>query len=222
MVRFIAPYEFFLCLCGSFGEVESGELAVVLLCGLVVGFGGFDFVFKRAETGRLAVAGDLGVPYSVSPVVIDALIPRAGFGVDFLCVAVVLGAGRRAQVGPSVIQAVMIDMVHHHAGGNLHDAPVHVNRSGPLSCGGIALGVERMGIFRDVPIMFTEPLVIAGINDGVFSFRQGYPAEGVAVAQSAVQQHEPYGRPFEPRRDFDNDFDDLRTRFMSGLVISEW
>ena len=69
--------------------------------------------------------------------------------------AVVLGAGCRAEVCLSIVEAVMIDVVNDEAGGDFYDTAVHVNWGGVFSCGGVALGVKSVAVFSNVPFVFT-------------------------------------------------------------------
>lgn len=69
--------------------------------------------------------------------------------------AIVLGAGGRADIGLSVVQAVTIDVVGHHAGRDLHYLAVHVNGDTVCSSAerGVALGVEGVAVLGDVPLV---------------------------------------------------------------------
>ena len=62
-----------------------------------------------------------------------------------------------------------------------------------------------------VPFVLIQPLEIFGVDDGVFATGKRYPAEGVAVTSSAVQQQQGNKRPCEPvrNRDGKGEFDYL-------------
>jgi len=69
---------------------------------------------------------------------------------------------------------------------------------GPLSADGVECIVALCG----VPFVLAEPLVIFGVDDGVFVLGQPNASKGVAVAKAAVQQYCKNGRLFKPARDF--------------------
>jgi len=47
-------------------------------------------------------------------------------------------------------------------------------------------GIKLAVIFADAPFVFAQPVVVSGIDFGIFAPGQGYLPEGVAVAQPAV------------------------------------
>lgn len=120
----------------------------------------------------------------------------------------VLCAGGEAEVGLSVVEAVVVNMVDEQAGGVVHYLAVHVNIFG-LSffvARGVSLGVKSGGEFCGVPIILYQARVIFGVNDGEFASREGYAAKGVAEANPPIQEQDKDSRLFEPVRDFDNNF----------------
>lgn len=70
--------------------------------------------------------------------------------------AIILGAGCRADIGLSIVQAVMIDVVRHHAGRDLHYLAVHVdgNAASFSAERGVALGVKGVAVLGNVPFVF--------------------------------------------------------------------
>ena len=64
-----------------------------------------------------------------------------------------------------------------------------------------------------VPFVLGEMIVIVRVNDSVFALGERYPAEGIAVAQPAIQKHRPGEKPFQPigNSDFENELDDFLT-----------
>ena len=58
-----------------------------------------------------------------------------------------------------------------------------------------------------VPFMFRQMPVIVGVNDGIFALRQRYAAEGIAVANAAIEEHGQCNDALKPSRNSDNDFD---------------
>lgn len=73
---------------------------------------------------------------------------------------------------------------------------------------GSAGGVECPAVGNGVPFMPDEAPVVIGIDDGVFASRQGYSAEGVAVAQQPIQENRGDKDRLQPTRkpEFDVDF----------------
>ncbi len=130
--------------------------------------------------------------------------------VDLAAVSGVLGLRGGAEVGPSIVQAVMVDMVNEHTVGHFEDRAVHFEDDSLLAdpLAGVAYGVERAPGADDVPFVLAEPVVIGRIDNGVPAPRQRYPAEGVAVTQPAIEQCGLYGQPVQPRRDFNTEMDD--------------
>ncbi len=67
----------------------------------------------------------------------------------------------------------------------------------------MALCVKGAAIFRGEPFVSTELIVIVGVNDGKFALSKPYSAEGVAVANAAIQKHRKDGDALKPVRDSD-------------------
>jgi len=113
----------------------------------------------------------------------------------------------------------MVDMVNKHTIRHFENLAVHFDDDSlfayPLA--GIPRGVVRGRAADDVPFVLAEPVVVLRIDDGVLAPRQRNPAEGVAVAQPAIQKHGLYDRPFQPGRDFNTEIDDSRRHGLSGL-----
>ena len=86
--------------------------------------------------------------------------------------AAVLSSGGESEVGLSVVEAVVVNMVDEQAGGVVHYLAVHVNIFG-LSIfteRGVSLGVKSgCDTFCIVPIIIYQARVIFGVNDGKFS-----------------------------------------------------
>ena len=161
---------------------------MVFLGGFVVCFGGFDFVFEISEGDGIAIGCNFSNELLFTGVVAYAFVFRAGV-FSFLRVAVVLGAGRGAEVCPAIVEAVMIDVVNDAAGGDFYDTAVHVNGGCVFSCGGVALGITSVAVLSDVPIVFAEHFIILGVNEGKLALCQGYAAERIAVAEAATSEH---------------------------------
>ena len=82
-----------------------------MFSGAVVGAGGGDFVFEKADKDTFAVCVDADVPgfFFFSPG--EAFIFRAGWGFEFSAVSNVLCEGGRPEIGLAIVEAVMIDVV---------------------------------------------------------------------------------------------------------------
>ncbi len=68
-------------------------------------------------------------------------------------------------------------------------------------------GVEFVIDFRGGPFVLAEPVKIVGVNDGVFALGQRYAPEGIAVANPPIEKNRLSDEPFQPIRNFNNDFD---------------
>jgi hypothetical protein len=81
-----------------------------------------------------------------------------------------------------------------------------------FDCNG-ADGVEVHAVADGVPFVFGEVMVIVGVHESVFALGERYAAEGVAVAQAAIDKHRQDGDFFKPVWDFDfeNELDDFLT-----------
>ena len=104
----------------------------------------------------------------------------------FLSVAFVLGAGRRAQIGPAVVKAVMVNMIHKHIIGDFEHLAVHVEFAPFAPSVNPTSRVERRAALDGKPFTFGKPKIIIRIDDGVLSPRQRYPAKGIAVANPPI------------------------------------
>jgi hypothetical protein len=101
------------------------------------------------------------------------------------------------QVSFSIVQPVIIDVVNNEPGGSLHYLPMHrdADNLSAFSTSSIPLGIKGIQGPVSAPLMLAEPLIIVGVNDGVFAPGQGYPAEGIAVAHPAIHKHYSNSRP---------------------------
>lgn len=141
-------------ICGS-RKIQTREFAVVLFGGFVVSFGGGELILEIPDGGSLAIRADFGDPAFFPAVPGDAFVSGGAGLSDSSGVAIVLGASGRADIGLSVVQAVMIDVVGHHAGRDLHYLAVHIN--GDTMCSsaerGVTLGVKGVAVLGNVPFV---------------------------------------------------------------------
>jgi len=161
---------------------------MVFHCGFVVCFCGVDFAGKGAEVDSFAVDADACAPslHIVRPV--DALVFRARVRFELPPVPDVLRVRCRPQVRLSIVQAVMVDVVAEHAGGNIDEKTVHLEIFSLLlfSVRQRVYGVPGARAFLGVPFVGPQPVVIFGIDDGEFSTRQRDFPESVAVPQTPI------------------------------------
>ncbi len=183
---------------------------MVFFCGFVVGLSGLDFVFEISEGDGIAVGGYFSDKLLFAGVEAYAFILRAGV-FSFFRIAVVLGATCGAEVCLSIVETVMVDVVNDMAGRDFYYTAVHVNRGRCFSCGGVALSVKGIAVFGNVPFVFAEPFEIFGINDGEHALRQGYPAERIATAEAAIDEHSKDQYSFESSRDGNDEINFARS-----------
>lgn len=100
---------------------------------------------------------------------------------------VVLRASCRPDVGFSIVQAVMIDVVDYEMAGRLDYFTVHPDIDCLFRGSGTTNGIKSVILPDGVPFVLIQSLEILRIDDGVLSLGKGYPAEGVAVATPAVE-----------------------------------
>ncbi|MDT8300730.1 MAG: hypothetical protein RQ760_04540 [Sedimentisphaerales bacterium] len=190
-------------------------------CG-IISFCGFDFVVEVSEGDGFAVCGDFGDELFFAGVEAYAFVFRAGV-FSFFRVAVVLGAGGRAEVCPAIVETVMVDMVNNIAGRDFYDTAMHVNGGRVFSCGGVALGVKSVAIFSEVPIVFTERFVIFGVNEGKPALCQGYAAERIAAAEAAIEKEKANTRFLQPYRYVESNSDFQASAYLkSEMRISKY
>ena len=125
--------------------------------------------------------------------------------------------GCDSEVCLSVVESVVIDVVDDHAGRDFDYVAVHevgevrffiAGRAGPLGiicAGGL--------VFGGVPFVVAKSSVIFGVDDGVFAPGEGYSEEGIAVADSAVEQQQPNEGRNEKGGDVKSYFDECEPFF---------
>lgn len=72
-----------------------------------------------------------------------------------------------------------------------------------LGADGVEFGID----FRGGPFVPAEPVIVVGVNDGVFALGQRDTPEGIAVANPPIEKYRLSDEPFQPIRNFNNDFD---------------
>ncbi len=110
----------------------------------------------------------------------------------FSSVPDVLSACYCAEVGPAIVQAVVVDVVAEHAIRNINNKIVHIGVFSRLFfaiCERV-YGIAGAGAFAEVPFVLHQPVVIFGVNYGEFASCQGDFSKGIAEAQPAIQEQD--------------------------------
>ena len=147
---------------------------MVFSCGFIIRLCGVELVVEVADELRFVIYHDSHGPSVLALVPGQALIVRVVvISVDLAAVSGVLGLGGGAKVGPSIVQAVMVDMVNEHAIGHFEDRAVHFEDDSLLAepLAGIAYGVKRAPGADDMPFILAEPVEIGRIDEGVLAPR---------------------------------------------------
>lgn len=110
--------------------------------------------------------------------------------------------GGDSEVCPSVVEAVVIDVVDDHSGRYFDDAAVHKVGEARFVGGAWAgaLGIPGAGglMLDGVPFVPAQTRVVLGVDDCVLTSGEGYSAKGVAVAEPTIGQTELDQRPRQP------------------------
>ncbi len=157
-------------------EIQAGEFAVVFLGRLVIRAGGVELVIEVAEVVGFVLEADGCRPFLGSFAPVDAFVFRACPGGP-AGVSAVLGEGAQAQVLLSVVQAVMVDVVHNQVVRGLHDLAVHLDALAAGFSGGVAILARP---FRE-PGILAQARIVLGIDDGEFAPRQRDQARRAAA-----------------------------------------
>jgi len=108
------------------GEIRQSKSAVILFGRTVVCSGGGALVGKTPKGYGRSIDSDICVVKPGPAARGDTFIPRcAGSIAPLAAVAGVLGGGRRADVGLSVVEAVVIDVIDKHRVRDSEDVAVH-------------------------------------------------------------------------------------------------
>ena len=94
-------------------------------------------------------------------------------------------------------------MIGYHRPLGLKNLPVHFNTYPLIADARISAGIISVCASDNVPFVFAQALVVFGIDDGVFALSEPDAAEGVAEADAAIENCQPYERLYEPIRDVD-------------------
>jgi hypothetical protein len=149
------------------GEVWVGELAEGFDGGVVVGLGGGDLVWEKAEPAQSALDPELCTDSALS--VVDAF--ESGLCAARLrAIVSILPWSADAEIEPAVVGHVAVPVVHDHPFRRLHDLAVHEDRPAPVGSCGVSAAVY-------VPFPLVEPLVVGGVHVGVVASSQWNQAD---------------------------------------------
>ena len=105
----------------------------------------------------------------------------------------------------------MVYMVNVQMGGWIYYFTMHLKIES-LFCfraSGISACIKGVNAPDGIPFVRTYPVVIVGIDDGVFALCERYSSVRIAAAQPAIEQDERYERLYQPvgNRKRQNNFD---------------
>ena len=146
-------------------EVQIGELAEQLDSLAVAGLGRGDLVVENPYVEHLPA-----FVHARGPLLAPGRNPgESRDAVDGPSVVRVLARGADAQVGLSVVQRIVIDVIDHLPRRGLHDLPMHQDETTLLVPDGVVLTI--LGTPR-VPLVLAEPFIVGRIDNGVLPLGQ--------------------------------------------------
>ena len=171
---------------------------MVYFCSGVIGTCGFDFGIEAAEVNGFMVVTDACNPFAAAHIEGNADVARPGFFSCFSSVEHIFGGGSEAEVGPAIIEAVVISVVNEKARGSVHKKLVHIEHfSFAAAYSEATHGVEGVLIFGGTPFDGVEEEVVLGVNDGEFEPCQGYDADVAAETNAMIRLNGPKQNFFE-------------------------
>ena len=162
-------------------EVECGEGFVEFFCGGVVCAGGVGFVCEVAEVAGFAGGGDLGGPFFLVFVPVDAFVAGGGF-CGFFLVAAVLGECGQAEVGSAVVEAVVVDVVDEQVGRGVEYLAVHFDGFSFVLADGVEVAAGAFG----EPFVAGEGGVVVCVDEGESAAGERDASRGAAVWRSCA------------------------------------
>ena len=177
---------------------------MVFFCGAVACFCGFALAGEGAEVDFSVIELYSRLPFFLDFVPFKANVFRASFCFSFISVCGVLRAGSGSEVCLSIVQSIAVYVVAEHVRRYVNNAAMHPYFFSVIFSGEAlpSAGVRAGGAFAEVPFLLCEARVVFGVNDGEFALCQGYSAEGVAIADSTVQQQEGHECVFDVEGEF--------------------
>jgi len=178
------------------GQVQAGERAAALDRLVVIGPRRLHLVVEIPQPHGDAVVRESRMVLAAAIVTTDAL-ELGGGSAAFGLVVLILRRRADAEIDPTVVGFVAVDVVHDHPLGRLHDLAVHEDHLALLQAGNVSGGIE-------LPTVLIEPFVIGGVDVGMQPAAQR-DAPDVAFGCSEPGPIVPAGlpdgrRPHERRR----------------------
>jgi hypothetical protein len=88
-----------------------------------------------------------------------------------LSVTAIFRVGGEAEVGPTIIEGIIISMVNDEAGRRVHNLPVHTHHFSFSGAGfDVSEGVEFLTVAVEIPIELFKPIVIQRLDNRPFVF----------------------------------------------------
>lgn len=150
-----------------FGEVQSGELAVILLCGLIVSACCLLWRVVASKVDVFPIAADLRQP---SPTHHTNTLKSARIVLRESAISLVFRVRRLAQVGAAIVERVSIYVVSHLSSLCIKDQPVHGYGFSADVPFGIKLAIS--GVSSGHPIQLRQPCKVDGIHDANLAARE--------------------------------------------------
>jgi hypothetical protein len=172
-------------------EVQGRKRSEQLRRPGVIGASGRIFIVKIPDGYLLTVVSYLCMLGALPLRPAHTLVAGGARDAGFSSIPAVLGESDNSQVGASVVQAVMVDMVNESVVGDAEYLAMHTDLVLPCwaaLCLSRALGIISEAAFRRIPSVLRKPRIVLLVNYCIFALRQPYPAEGVAIAYPAIAQ----------------------------------
>lgn len=138
------------------------------------------FFLVPSEINSFSLNARLGHPPFSGLDPANSLLPRQVCFSDS-GVGHILRTCARPQIRPSIVQGIMIVMVH-MLRVTSDDEPVHEDRVTIFPLGG-PVAIKRSDVFDPygIPIPPHETIVVIGVNNGVLSLREGYESDRLVL-----------------------------------------
>ena len=140
--------------------------------GFIVGASGVDFGVEGAEAYTFSVNFDSGRPVVPTFFIINTFESGRGLFLGFSFVAGILGRGCEAQVSPSIIEGIAVNMVNEQSFRVAGEQPVHKDGLSTIIFVffGVADCITTRLCILATPAESTKPFEIRLINDCEFAF----------------------------------------------------
>jgi hypothetical protein len=164
----------------------------------IIGTGGVDFGIETAEVNGFAVITYTRNPFAGADVEGNADVTRPGFFSCFSSVEHIFRGGSEAEIGPAIIEAVIISVVNEKAGRRVQNKLMQILHFSFAAADSEAThGVEGVIIPGGTPFEGVQEGVVVGVNDGEFAPGKGYDADVAAEANAMIHLNGPKQNFFE-------------------------